>query len=1021
MFPQPEPREPDGPIDVFISYPASTGGGAARRLHAALLDLGLMPFLDTCDLPPGAQWMSELPTTLKRTRVVAVLIDSSTSAAHFQQEEVLAAIAVSRSGGSALQVVPIYLNGRHDQATFPLRGYQSLVWTHQSPSDVAARLKEVLEGCNASARPAAPPSVEAWRRHQRERVLRLHAPGLHAGGPRYPLPLHRIFVEVELKHTGGGDFGATRPAAPDARRLPEALVAAASDRARGVVLRGPPGCGKSTLIQRQFLDDLDDPGVTPVLLRCATLVAMGVNRLGVGDMSAWAEHEAARAGHPGGGKALLSDKGRAYRFLLDGYDEIQTKSDREAVATWLAKEIEIWDDSQFVLTTRDDPWSHDLHGALEESLVVYHVLGLTPAVRDDYVRRWFPLVAEWNTRAHDAESRARDVTEAERMAEALVRLVGVSPRTCEQHPQSLRDAEGSLGPRDRLARWTGNPLMLSIVCLVFRENGRLPNHRGALYEKGFEVLVRGHVEGGRQRHGLEPQAGRVLLGPLAWKMQTEGDSKPLDEVLSLLAGARERDSSLRERTTDELLQVIVESTGLLLRERDGLAFLHPTFREYLAFEYARMTRGKPAYLATVAGDQRWREPILLGQMDRSFQTAFYEALLAVPGSLVAVEGLVRECASEEAPPAGPFVEAFARAARLDSVTAPRRAIRLWASWARLWRKEPRDSTPVPLPGRPTAADLRVGMQLFGESPPEEIKRAAAGLVCHRDESVSRLAARIAGDDTVRLLVIERLDMELVWVGPGTFLMGATPLSGPGCDPEADPCEGPVHTVTLTRGFWLGRFPVTNGQYRRFLDEVPEGPGPPASWRRQGFDDSGLPVTGVSWADAHAYCQWASSLGEGEVRLPTEAEWERAARPPGGGPYPWGSEPAPSLERAWYGAYGWHADTSRWKPDLGEHRGAVTRPARVGDRPAGQTWCGAEEMAGNVWEWCQDGWRDDYRDDADGAVDPCGPAAPVRVARGGSWVNDHRSLRCTSRIKLRAEAGDDLLGFRVVYLAPRGVR
>jgi formylglycine-generating enzyme required for sulfatase activity len=198
---------------------------------------------------------------------------------------------------------------------------------------------------------------------------------------------------------------------------------------------------------------------------------------------------------------------------------------------------------------------------------------------------------------------------------------------------------------------------------------------------------------------------------------------------------------------------------------------------------------------------------------------------------------------------------------------------------------------------------------------------------------------------------------------------------------------------------------------------------------------------LSWHDALAFCQWAGKLLGHPVTLPTEAEWEYAARGADGRKYPWGNE-KPTLKRAWYGGYGYDPEGDEWKKELGEHP-EVEATAPVGGRPDGAGPFGAEEQAGNVWEWCFDPYQDHYDtagDKAAGGVvrDPGLEALlvghssqddkvdkerqiddkrPFRVLRGGAWGGDSGWLRAACRCRLGSRDRRDYVGFRVVCRVP----
>jgi formylglycine-generating enzyme required for sulfatase activity len=205
-------------------------------------------------------------------------------------------------------------------------------------------------------------------------------------------------------------------------------------------------------------------------------------------------------------------------------------------------------------------------------------------------------------------------------------------------------------------------------------------------------------------------------------------------------------------------------------------------------------------------------------------------------------------------------------------------------------------------------------------------------------------------------------------------------------------------VRISEGFWIGQHAVTNELYGRFLAE---GGAEPGAWRHRRFNAPQQPVVAVSFEDALAFCAWgtkqAGLTGEVVLHLPTEAEWEYAARGEEGRRYPWG-DAKPTPERAVFGL--------EWD------KGA---PAPVGQRPRGATPLGVHDFAGNVREWCLDGWRDRYPSPSSVDLDPCfrAPGAAPRVVRGGSWDSGARRLRCATRGGWHPEYRSRYLGFRVV--------
>ena len=219
--------------------------------------------------------------------------------------------------------------------------------------------------------------------------------------------------------------------------------------------------------------------------------------------------------------------------------------------------------------------------------------------------------------------------------------------------------------------------------------------------------------------------------------------------------------------------------------------------------------------------------------------------------------------------------------------------------------------------------------------------------------------------------------EMVWVPAGEFLMGST-------DDEGVRDERPQRKVYLD-GYWMYKTEVTVAQYRKFCKatnrEMPEAP----EW---GWKED-HPVVNVSWHDAVDYAKWAGAS------LPTEAQWEKAARGTDGRVFPWGNE--------WDA--GACANSVSWSLK-------GTKP--VGSCPAGASPYGCVDMAGNAWEWCADWYDEAYYGNEAPSRNPPGPASGSdRVLRGGSWHLDYFVFfRCAYRISFSPDLrSGDFGGFR----------
>jgi formylglycine-generating enzyme required for sulfatase activity len=251
-----------------------------------------------------------------------------------------------------------------------------------------------------------------------------------------------------------------------------------------------------------------------------------------------------------------------------------------------------------------------------------------------------------------------------------------------------------------------------------------------------------------------------------------------------------------------------------------------------------------------------------------------------------------------------------------------------------------------------------------------------------------------------LAITSPIQLELVRVRAGEFLMGSDPSK----DKLARDEEQPQHPVYVSE-FYIGKYPVTNAQYAAFVKAVKHRA--PEHWER-GEVPSGKenpPVVYVSWDDAVAFYQWLSRETGKTFRLPTEAEWEKAARGTDGRIYPWGNEWDETKLNSEEAGPGDTTPVGQYSPD--------------GDSPYG-----AADMSGNVWEWCAD-WFDEkgYQRRAKSAVrDPQGPkTGKDRVLRGGAFLSIRRLVRCASRFGYYPYYRFRHYGFRVVvFPVPSGL-
>ena len=244
--------------------------------------------------------------------------------------------------------------------------------------------------------------------------------------------------------------------------------------------------------------------------------------------------------------------------------------------------------------------------------------------------------------------------------------------------------------------------------------------------------------------------------------------------------------------------------------------------------------------------------------------------------------------------------------------------------------------------------------------------------------------------------------QMVQIPAGKFLMGTTKEQAQQVIKEGGEdwkkwveWEQPQHHVELSE-YSIGKYPITNREYQAFVRDAKYTP--PRGWDGDQFaaEKGSHPIVNVSWNDAVAYCKWLSEKSGKPYRLPTEAEWEKAARGEDGQVYPWGDQFDPKK--------------------------ANTREANIGDTsevgqfsPQGDSLYGCTDMAGNVWEWCNDWFGENEYKDRTGKTtkDPQGAQdGSSRVLRGGSFDYYHRGARCAVRLRSFPNLFNDDCGFRV---------
>jgi formylglycine-generating enzyme required for sulfatase activity/energy-coupling factor transporter ATP-binding protein EcfA2 len=680
-------------------------------------------------------------------------------------------------------------------------------------------------------------------------------------------------------------------------------------------------------------------------------------------------------------------------LLLDGVDEVP-EADRRRVDLRKAIETFARDFPHCRILVTSRPYAYQDSEARLAGFDVRTLLDFTPEQVHTFIGRWYAHVGE--------KDRALGRANAERYTSQLRRVVETHPRIAE------------------LARW---PLLLTLMASLHRwsEGGTLPEKRQALYEQSVQLLI----DLWQREKTLFDQQGRPI-GTKEYDVFRELGIRheKLREALNLLAFEAHRDQpaltgthditarqlagALFDASEDEakaqdqprIIRYVTDRAGLLIeRVQEAIyTFPHRTFQEYLA---ACHLAGPdfPYKLAELLrkDDERWREVTLLA------------AAKAISGSPSAIWTLLGAFCPED--------WTHAKAVTHADWYAVLRAVQALI--------ETEQERRVPERQRDLVERLRtwlVQLVTRGALPPRE--RAEAG-------------------DVLGALDDPRLTEE-AWVDvpAGEFLMGTKVqeikelVKRYGKDYEDwFKREVPQRRVQVNT-FRIGKYAGTNQEFKRFIDAGgyearecwseagwnwlqgrPEDEKDLPEWRRRagrnaprywqdpnlGMRKPNRPVVGITWYEAQAYCKWLTErlwkegkLGKGElVRLPREAEWEKAARGTDGRWWPWGNE--------------WDAG----RANTGE--GGARSTTSVGIYPSGASPCGALDMAGSVWEWTSSLYkRYPYKPD-DGREDP--DADGPRVLRGGSWCDTAELARCAYRVDGAPGLWAGRVGFRCVVAPP----
>ncbi len=686
------------------------------------------------------------------------------------------------------------------------------------------------------------------------------------------------------------------------------------------------------------------------------------------------EQDLSKAGYEGYASALqkvLAEEGGL--VLLDGLDEVAEKAGlRERVRLAVQAFAGDYDRCRFLVTVRSYAYQKPAWRLQRFRSVKLARLG--PEQIRRFVDRWY---------THNAE------------------LGRVDERNAAGRASLLKEV---IFNRPRLRELAERPLLLTLMAHLHAErNQDLPERRAELYEEILQLLLKrweGRLieldEQGRCLEEQESLAEWLRVGPERVRTALEQLAYGVhacQEELRDTADIAERDlrDALLELNPDvdlrpgRLVEHLRDRTGVLHHRGEGVyTFPHRSFQEYLAACHLTSERAEfPEEVAALGrkDPDRWREVVLLAA-GRGLPKDAWE----LAGELC-----------PEPPGARPSAE---------QEWGAQLAAQVLVECADLQRVQPRNQ------GRRNTIRDWLAERIVPSTQLPARERSLAG------RNLARLGDPRFDSEHWHLPADPLLGFRVV--PAGAFSMGS--------DPERDSAAGdeelPQHSVDLP-GFYLARWPVTVAQFRAFVEAEDYTEHDPNALSRPENE----PVVYVSWYDAQAYCQWLdqrlrsmsagrlaglegeagearafwAGLNEGKLHagLPSEAEWEKAARGSDGRLYPWGEEPDP--EKANYAHTGLNG----------------TSP--VGCFPKGRSPYGCEDMSGNVWEWTRSLWGEDWEkpdfpypyDPRDGREVLSAGDEPLRVLRGGSFFYLAELVRCAYRSWDSPNHRGSYFGFRVV--------
>ncbi len=622
---------------------------------------------------------------------------------------------------------------------------------------------------------------------------------------------------------------------------------------------------------------------------------------------------------------------------------------------------------------------------------------VAPPYRDrlvDEVTRW---LAGHPRHAAILTSRAQDEL-WRRLRDAVGEAVVVQPITDAQAQgylaTQLPDRGAALYTRldERLRALAQTPLLLWLIKEAGAAGESLPGNRGELYARFVSRLLRRDTE--RRMDAEIPEAQK--LGALTTLADGLSRAQRLTcsraEAVALVANA------WGERAA--LLLDSCQRHGLLAGEELLWFAPHQTVQEHFAARELQARWEYERQLGWRGSVRRWFKPEL-GIATLARDAWWAETFVQAAGMIRDADALAQAVARKnpwlalwclnEGREVSEATRTQVEARSVKLLESPRLEERRRAVQALAQLRNERVIAPLfRAAGDEDAETAQTAIAALGDFG-EAVKPLALAALQGRNSTLWRALLRwllVHPDETLRAQVPPQVyetvwGMALVYVPAGPFLMGSDKAR----DPQAYDDELPQHEVSLP-GYWIGEYPVTVVQFREFAADY--------RWADkeslQGPEDH--PMVSVTWHHARDYCRWLAQKTGLPVTLPSEAEWEKAARGTDGRVYPWG-------------------DTFD-KDKCNSYEGGVGGTTPVGKySPAGDSPFGCADMVGNVWEWTRSHWKGYPYDPTDGREDLTAGDNVLRVVRGGSFSYGQFYARCAYRYH---GAPDNYYGFRVCVVS-----